>query len=292
MRQNETIESTRPPVKQSWLRAFLFLITYVLLLISSASLIDDIVVLAKKIKALETLPHFYFSVILNIIISFVLVYLFRKRMDKRSFKSLGFDRKGFSKESILGFVTGILLCCIIAIILWAMQLLQWFSDDAAPHSILTAFGIMILVAFAEELVFRGYLLNNLMQGNNKEVALVVSALIFAAAHSLNPQFNLTAFLNIFLAGLLLGMNYIFTKNLWFGILFHVSWNFVQGVVLGFKVSGIELPVLLQQNIRGSVLLTGGEFGLEASWLTAIVFAITIPVFYFLFQKKYQMQLPA
>jgi hypothetical protein len=88
------------------------------------------------------------------------------------------------------------------------------------------------------------------------------------------------------------MNYIFTKNLWFGILFHVSWNFVQGVVLGFKVSGIELPVLLQQNIRGSVLLTGGEFGLEASWLTAIVFAITIPVYYFLFQKKYQMQLPS
>ena len=239
-----------------------------------------------KPEDLPSIPGFYISVLLNLIISFSLVLIFRKFIDKNSFYTLGWNLKNHNKEGIIGFITGILLCCFIGIILWAMQLLQWFTDGVAVMPLLLSFITMALVALAEELVFRGYILNNLMQGINKEAALVLSAIIFAAAHSLNPYFNLTAFLNILLAGLLLGLNYIFTKNLWFGIFLHLSWNFVQGSILGFNVSGIELPVLLQQNIRGSVLLTGGKFGLEASWLTAIVFAMAIPVYYFVFQKKY------
>ena len=274
------MHTTHPAIKNSWLRVLLFLITYLLCLISASSLIND------KPEDLPSIPGFYISVLLNLIISFSLVLIFRKFIDKNSFYTLGWNLKNHNKEGIIGFITGILLCCFIGIILWAMQLLQWFTDGVAVMPLLLSFITMALVALAEELVFRGYILNNLMQGINKEAALVLSAIIFAAAHSLNPYFNLTAFLNILLAGLLLGLNYIFTKNLWFGIFLHLSWNFVQGSILGFNVSGIELPVLLQQNIRGSVLLTGGKFGLEASWLTAIVFAMAIPVYYFVFQKKY------
>ncbi len=280
MHQNQTMHTTHPAIKNSWLRVLLFLITYLLCLISASSLIND------KPEDLPSIPGFYISVLLNLIISFSLVLIFRKFIDKNSFYTLGWNLKNHNKEGIIGFITGILLCCFIGIILWAMQLLQWFTDGVAVMPLLLSFITMALVALAEELVFRGYILNNLMQGINKEAALVLSAIIFAAAHSLNPYFNLTAFLNILLAGLLLGLNYIFTKNLWFGIFLHLSWNFVQGSILGFNVSGIELPVLLQQNIRGSVLLTGGKFGLEASWLTAIVFAMAIPVYYFVFQKKY------
>ena len=100
------------------------------------------------------------------------------------------------------------------------------------------------------------------------------------------HFNLIAFINIFIAGVLLGINYIYTKNLWFAIFFHFSWNFFQGPVLGFQVSGIELPTLLQQNSNGSILLTGGKFGLEASWLVTIAMSLTVLILYFIFQKKY------
>ncbi len=215
-----------------------------------------------------------------------MVFLFRTFIDRESLKSLGFKWKGFSKEINIGFLTGLLLCLVIAVILWLMQLLQWYVDDISITGLVTSLLIMIAVALAEELVFRGYVLNNLMQSMNRNGALVLSAIIFAVLHSLNPNFNLTAFLNILLAGLLLGINYIFTRNLWFGMMLHLSWNFIQGPILGFKVSGLELPTLLQQNIRGSVLLTGGDFGLEASWLATVVFAIAIPVYYLLFQKKY------
>jgi membrane protease YdiL (CAAX protease family) len=146
---------------------------------------------------------------------------------------------------------------------------------------------MLLVSFAEELVFRGYVLNNLMQSVPKEAALFTSAILFAIFHSLNPNFNLIAFINIFIAGMLLGVNYIYTRNLWFAIFFHFTWNFFQGPILGFEVSGLSLPSLLDQNLRGSILLTGGEFGLEASWLTTFATSLMAIALFFLFQRKYE-----
>jgi uncharacterized protein len=275
----------QPLIKQGWLRVFLFLIAYLLFLVFGGTITA---LLSLAIPNIAAQPV-YLSIGINLIASLAMVFLFRKLIDKASIKSLGFSWKGYSREGSIGFITGILLCTVIAIVLWLMQLLQCYRDDADAVELVKVLFIFVAVALAEELVFRGYVLNNLMQSMKPEAALLLSAIIFAVAHSLNPDFNLTAFLNILLAGLLLGINYIFTRNLWFGMLLHFSWNFVQGSVLGFKVSGLELPSLLQQNMRGSVLLTGGEFGLEASWLTTIVFAAAILIYYLLFQKKYKQQ---
>lgn len=275
-------------MKQGWLRALLFLIVYLLFLIFGGTIIELLRNRIPEVNAQLT----YISIALNIVASLILTLLFRKLIDKASIKSLGFGWKGFARERSIGCLTGVFLCLVIAIVLWVMQLLQWYVEDIPVQGLFTSFIIMIAVALAEELVFRGYVLNNLMESMKPQAALLLSAIVFAILHSLNPNFNLTAFLNILLAGLLLGINYIFTRNLWFSIMLHLSWNFVQGPVLGFKVSGLELPTLLQQNLRGSILLTGGEFGLEASWLTLIVFSIAIPVFYLLFLKKYKTELPS
>lgn len=272
----------QPLIKHGWLRAVLFLITYLLLMLFTTTALSK---LSASIS-LPDVPAFWGNILVQLIVGLILVVAFRKWMDRSAVSTLGLPLKQYAREAMIGFVTGIFLCHFIAVVLWLMQLLEWMPNDVSLLSLLPSFLLMVLVAFTEELVFRGYLLNNLMQSTNKKTALFTSAFIFAAAHSFNPEFNLTAFFNILLAGLLLGINYIFTRNLWFGILLHLSWNFVQGPVLGFKVSGLELPSLLEQNLRGSILLTGDEFGLEASWLTAIVFGIAIPVFYLLFQKKY------
>lgn len=278
----------QPLIQQGWLRALLFIIAYLLFLIFTGTIIAF---LSLAVPAIASQPV-YLSIVINLVASLVMVFLFRKFMDKASVTSLGFEWKGFARERSIGCLTGVFLCLVIAIVLWLMQLLQWYVEDIPVQGLFTSFIIMIAVALAEELVFRGYVLNNLMQSMKPQAALLLSAILFAILHSLNPNFNLTAFLNILLAGLLLGINYIFTRNLWFSIMLHLSWNFVQGPVLGFKVSGLELPTLLQQNLRGSILLTGGEFGLEASWLAVIVFAIAIPVFYLLFHKKYKTEVPS
>lgn len=274
----------QPLIKQGWLSVFIFLVAYVLLLISSGVVLQFI---AFATSNENTVPNFYSSIFLNFLLSVILVFVFTKLINRSSLSVLGLHWKTSAKERSIGFITGIFLSCCIATVLWLLHLVQWFTHEVDAAGLAFAFGLMLIVAIGEELVFRGYLLGNMMQSTSKEAALVFSALVFAVLHSLNPDFNLTAFINIFLAGLLLGINFIFTRNLWFGILLHYNWNFFQGSVLGFPVSGLQLPSLLQQNSSGSVLLTGGRFGLEASWLTTFVFTAAIFILYTLFIKKYK-----
>jgi uncharacterized protein len=128
-------------------------------------------------------------------------------------------------------------------------------------------------------------LNNLMQSLNRWLALTISAALFSLMHSNNPAVDIIAMMNLFIGGLLLGINYIFTRNLWFSILLHTLWNFLQGPVLGFAVSGVRLESILQPELKGNVLLTGGDFGLEASLLTGIVLMIAVLILYLLYQSR-------
>ena len=63
--------------------------------------------------------------------------------------------------------------------------------------------------------------------------------------------------------------------MWFPIALHFSWNFFQGPIFGFEVSGIELNSLIVQEITGSDLLTGGDFGLEGSALLSVLLLLSI-----------------
>ncbi|HLY72355.1 MAG TPA: CPBP family intramembrane glutamic endopeptidase, partial [Puia sp.] len=164
----------------------------------------------------------------------------------------------------------------------------WLDVQADFSKMFIAFGMLVIIAFIEEIVFRGYILNNLMQSFNKWIALLISASLFALAHSLNPGSNLLSVGGLFLAGILLGINYIYTKNLWFAIFFHLGWNFLQGPVLGYKVSGINLPALLEQEIKGDPSITGGDFGFEASMINILLLLIAISVLYFIYEKKFKI----
>ncbi|HEX4850555.1 MAG TPA: CPBP family intramembrane glutamic endopeptidase, partial [Puia sp.] len=106
----------------------------------------------------------------------------------------------------------------------------------------------------------------------------------------NPGMNFIPLINIFLAGILLGMNYIFTRNLWFAFLLHFAWNFFEGPILGYKISGINLPTLLQMDLKGDLLLTGGEFGFEGSVINTGLTVIAILILYWVYEKKYQASL--
>jgi len=275
-----------PAIKKGWLRVVLFIVFYTLLILFSTPVIGILFLVLKQPTTDSAM--FYGGTIVIFFVSFLSVWIFRKAFDRKTFSSLGFQWKGFAKERSIGFVTGLLAISVLATVLWAMQLLQWYTATINWWDILQVTFILILVSFSEELVFRGYILNNLLHSMPKMPALLVSALLFAGFHTLNPGMSLIGFLNIFIAGVLMGINYIFSRNLWFAVFFHFSWNFFQGPVLGFEVSGLDLPVMLEQNLRGSTLLTGGAFGLEASWLATFVLSITTLILFLLFQRKYSI----
>ncbi len=133
------------------------------------------------------------------------------------------------------------------------------------------------VAAFEETMCRGFLLGRMMDaGVNKFLALVISSAVFSLMHLANPNFAVLPFINLLLAGILLGSAYIYTRNLWFAIMLHWFWNWLQGPVLGFEVSGNEFgESLLILETTDNVLLNGGPFGFEGSLMCTLLMLVSI-----------------
>ena len=137
-------------------------------------------------------------------------------------------------------------------------------------------GLFFLVALFEESACRGFLLGRMMDaGMNKFVALVLSSAVFSILHLGNPNFAFLPFINLLLAGMLLGSAYIYTRNLWFAIALHWFWNWLQGPVLGFEVSGNRFrESLLTLEASDNVLLNGGSFGFEGSLVCTVLMLLS------------------
>jgi len=287
-------------IKQGWLRVLLFGIGFaivtLLVLIAAVSGL-----LGAHLDQIRADPQHAFAnlmsgnllwliIVTEVIVSVITVAIFWKFIDRKPFDSLGFRITGFGVEAAIGLFMGPALLGVSAILLLLTGHLQWVDITLDGSGLFISFGLLVMVAFSEELVFRGYILNNLMDTfASKWVALGVSAILFAIFHLGNPGMNTLAFVNLILAGFLLGLNYIYTGNLWFSLLFHLSWNFFQGPLLGFRVSGLNLPSLLQAETKGDMMLTGGDFGLEGSILNTAVSLTAILVLAWAFERKYNAQ---
>lgn len=202
-------------------------------------------------------------------------WLFMKYINNTPFSSLGFSTKSFTANAYTGFFVALAILVIGTLILLFNNNIYYTKTNFDGRDLLLSILLFISVAFIEEIAVRGYVLNNLMQSMNKWLALSISAIIFSLLHLGNDGFTTLAFINIFIAGILLGINYIYTKNLWFSIFFHFSWNIFQGSILGYKVSGIAFKSLLQQVQQGSIMLTGGSFGFEGSIISALLQLLAI-----------------
>lgn len=281
--------TVKPLIKQGWIRTVLYVIGVLLIVyvfqLSGNEIMNQFRIGTEKGDA--TILNFGILYGLMGLAIFVFTWLMRRFIDRRSFASLGFAWKSYSNEAGLGFFGALAILGIGSLILVATGYISFISASLNLNPLLLEVVIMVVVAFVEELLFRGYLLNNLLQSLNKWIALAISSVLFAFFHEANPDVTVFAIVNIILAGLLLGLNYIFTKNLWFGICFHFAWNYFQGPVLGYDVSGLKLTSVVQQTTSGPEVWTGGLFGFEGSLLCPLLFIVGIAVFAFLFTKRYQ-----
>lgn len=129
----------------------------------------------------------------------------------------------------------------------------------------------LLPGITEEIIARGILFRVVEEGMGSWVALVFSALLFGFGHAANPNATIWSSVAIAIeAGLLLGMAYAWTRSLWFCMGLHAAWNFTQGPLLGIPVSGFDVKGLLSSHTQGPEIISGGEFGAEASILTLVV----------------------
>lgn len=124
--------------------------------------------------------------------------------------------------------------------------------------------LFVPAAIHEELVYRGYLLQKPAR-LNLVASVAVTSVLFALVHGGNPSVGKLALVNIFLAGILLAMAWVWRRNLWIPIGIHIAWNIFSGPVLGHEVSGLVLPGTVMKTVDpGPAILTGGTFGIEAS----------------------------
>jgi membrane protease YdiL (CAAX protease family) len=284
------MEATHTPViKQGWIRAVVYVMVISLIVYTFQVFGDEIMNQFKVGTESGDGSILNFGILYGLmgLTIFIATWLMRRFIDRRSFQSLGFSWNGYSNEAGLGFFGALAILGIGSLILVATGYISFISATFNINPLLLEVMMMIVVAFVEELLFRGYILNNLLQSINKWVALAISAVLFALFHEANPDVTVFAIVNILLAGILLGLNYIFTKNLWFGICFHFAWNYFQGPVLGYDVSGLKLTSILQQTVTGPEVWTGGPFGFEGSLLCPLLFVVAIAIFAFLFLKRYQ-----
>lgn len=123
----------------------------------------------------------------------------------------------------------------------------------------------IFPAISEELVFRGILFRWIEEFGGSWLALLLTSAFFGAAHLHNPGASPIAAIGIaFEAGVMLGAAYMLTRSLWLPMGIHAAWNFTQGEIFDIPVSGTTVHGLVDAQLVGPPLLTGGSFGLEAS----------------------------
>jgi membrane protease YdiL (CAAX protease family) len=166
---------------------------------------------------------------------------------------------------------------------------SWWLDEthsaatvqlaALPVVALVAYQLAI-VAWWEELVFRGYLFQNMVAGIGVTMSAILGSLVFGFVHGMNPHATFLSSTLIVVIALQLIYAYLKTGQLWLPMGLHLGWNFFQASVFGFASSGQTSPSLIAQAAVGPDWLSGGEFGAEGSVLILPFTALSIPLIHY------------
>lgn len=199
------------------------------------------------------------------------VLVCRRWLDRRSVASLGWvwpERRPGASVTV-GLAAGVAAVGVPLGVAWAAggYRLEGFAFSPLAASLAPA---LVLMAFAEETVCRSYLLQNLVDVGRPVFGVLFTSAVFWLLHGANPGVWDTPLpaVNLFLAGVVLGLGYLASGNIWFPTALHFGWNVTQGVILGVPISGTEVPGLvdLQTVASAPAWLSGGSFGPEGSLL--------------------------
>ncbi|MBQ3880978.1 MAG: CPBP family intramembrane metalloprotease [Bacteroidales bacterium] len=179
-----------------------------------------------------------------------------------------------------GLLTGTLFLSAVIGIIAALGGYRVVSVQFDAVEVITQICIFFFVAVGEEILFRGIIYRMISSRWNCFVALIISALLFGFSHMMQPNASVWSSVAIAVeAGLMLGAAYEFSGNLWVPIGIHWAWNFFEGPFYGTTVSGSEpMFSILTPEITGKPLLTGGEFGPEAS-LVAFILGLGLSIYF-------------
>ena len=239
----------------------------------------------------------FFEIFFNFALPFLLfgfvfmilaLFLWVRWAEGRPLSTLGFVKKGSLVELVKGLTVGFLLFSLVALLmlLSGAGSFEWGQLTLEPFLyILILLPLWMIQGGAEELVTRAWLLPVSVKKTNLPIGLLTSSLLFALLHLGNPDIGILPIVNIALFGLFANLYLLRTDNVWGIIGLHAAWNFSQGNIYGFSVSGTGVDAAVLNFIPKSEWswLTGGVFGAEASIFSSLI--LLLAVFYLLFKIK-------
>jgi membrane protease YdiL (CAAX protease family) len=195
--------------------------------------------------------------------------------ERRNAVELRFDATAFLAPG--GAVLGAALFGVVQAVLWIAGFVT-YAGHAGLDGLPIVMSFQVAAAISEELVYRGVLYRIIEDGLGTAPALIVSAAVFGTFHGANPGATLASSAAIALeAGVLLGLAYTVSRSLWFPIGIHLGWNFTEGGIFDFAISGTRFPGVFHFDVTGPAVWTGGAFGPEASVPAVVVCLIASSV---------------
>jgi hypothetical protein len=283
---------------ESRLRAFwrllAFIITVFIIALAFAIMIGGLFgsMFAGTATAIPDSTQLLVGSIIQLVATLLALWLAGRFIDRRPFADFGLH---IDASWWLDFGFGLALGALLMAGVFLLELAAgWISitgtlQTAAPGQSFLLAILIPLIAFLgvgiyEELLTRGYLLQNLAEGLNIGsigprgaiiIAWVISSAIFGLLHLGNPNATAISTFNIALAGIFLGLGYVLTGKLAIPIGLHITWNFFQGNVFGFPVSGgtFSSTTFIAIEQGGPALWTGGAFGPESGLLGVLAMLI-------------------
>lgn len=209
--------------------------------------------------------------------------------EEKPLSSIGLAFCGrWKTELSIGLSLGVAMILVVAALEWGLGLARFSRNSISAEQVLAAgayyFLLFAVAAVNEEIIFRGYPFQRLVESIGPAGAVAILSICFGLVHLENPSHTWLSTLNTVAIGISLSVAYLRTRALWLPISLHFAWNFVLGYGLGLPVSGILFSkTLLQASVNGPVWLTGGNYGPEGSGLAAgVILAATI---YLLFSRS-------
>jgi membrane protease YdiL (CAAX protease family) len=215
-----------------------------------------------------------FSTLLGTLIT---IWLMMKFADEKPFYTLGFKNHEIGKDICRGIFLGFIIMLLGFSILYFTNQIEIQNVVLDSKSFFAGLFLFIFVGITEEILVRGYILKNLLASFKNYIALFISAIIFSILHLGNPFMDFISFIQLFVIGFLFGIPYVITRKLWFSIALHFSWNFFQGTIFGFNVSGNQQYSIIQTKFNIATIWNGGNFGFEGSILCLLFQLMAIAV---------------
>jgi membrane protease YdiL (CAAX protease family) len=212
---------------------------------------------------------------------FLVLWAWLALFEKRPFWTIGLERLGMLAKYLRGALVGLAMFVASVAISAALGYITFEQGGVQSQGVMALGGVLVVFlgwlvqGAAEEALARGWLMPVIGARYRPVLGLISSSIVFAVLHSLNPNLNPIAIVNLFLFGVFTALYALYEGSLWGVFSIHTVWNWAQGNLFGFEVSGQAAPggTLFDLMEVGPDVVTGGPFGPEGGLAVTVVLVV-------------------